>query len=675
MAAEIQKLTEDAGKLLKDVVGGFVKSYASCTISEQLRPKLQNAIKAALDDAKAAARGEEKEPAMPFEAKGVDEPAVAIVTLDRMERFWPWYGNEYMTYHVSAMRICKNKEGTAIDAIGRKHHVCYRHIQAAANSIKKDGEGKDAKAPALFGEWLSGTYCGCLTAVPDPDHGKKAEAWFPEVQKLQSKDFYSYFQVGDDYVAARENQHVMRLAINDLVNRQLGWWALWELRWDMPPYDLGDGVWLVMKYKLREEFRAKVQAAADTFPIAALRNKAWPTFIDSCKIVYDTAWLAAEPLVRAVGTKVQEAVGSLAAKLEDLLKSIVAKVIEAVGDKLGDKEKEEEHKVKIGDHVKAFDIEKSAVGQDLVANLRLDEANWHEVATKCDDRLGKASKEAVEKSIQATLGDKLANHAIMKLASEHLSKWITTTVEKITCMKPVLSGLAVLAQHRNNLEAKVKAAATAEERQKLLLAASGEMWKAMPAIALASWKSVEQVKRNIDPDYGNDLTQKDAKDRKVDKDGKDPTMMVRVAQMDAVNTLFISGIRGLNAVRVNFTEHAAAALAGAADGAAAAAAVRAAFVSAVTGLAPHLLGIGWAAISKAVVGVAVAICLWAFETFVWGLVKAGLEALAALLPDVLKTLGLDPVEMGRTTCYGMIEKKVTSMLTSTILDFERHLFG
>lgn len=676
--ADPTQLVIEAGKKLGEVVATIGKHYLIALVTDAFVPALTDAINQTLDEAK--------------ESLGITEEETAADRLvwDKAEKqpdtFWvsvadarvfenPRFGPKFVVYDSYVVRIghVDGKEGKEFYVNAQYFPVRYEQLVKVPDLIKKDQ--KEAKVPAFPARYvMGGTCCFCITKAPgDMNVHKQAMfSFFDGVFKglPTSKCVADHFRVGD-------NWEIQQTAKQVFFNALLGVCDEMELEWapDIDPFDEIEAIAELLKAYTVSKLMPTLEEPINALSVPPVAKNGLLNQVRSgVGGAIETAakgWSPLQSVAAKAGEKATEKMKEGAEKVVEAIKPFIAKAVALVQEQMKKKaeekkqegkevEEEKDTKAKIGDVVHKWKFQKTEIGKTLYDNLV--KMPTVDAVKSTSDEITSKLRDAVRKPLDAIVEVLCGTVFVQDYWVQWQIWWMARKITNLICEITTLDGFLEAAQkladavQKHVNEEGGKCIGKKEELDKFVEGASAALWKALADQAVGLWTKIYKLSENI-----NNLFSEQSEE-------------VTEPLIELLSHIFEVQVRGFNAIRVTYTTKLKESIGEAKDHdalkAASSEAIRHAIFENVNILAEEF----WVKTHEAIVEASKAYVRERFLKDIWPSIKSGLDDLLSLLPEELKSLGVDVAGMVLKVAIIIINKGVTWALTKIGMRMENAIF-
>jgi len=325
------------------------------------------------------------------------------------------------------------------------------------------------------------------------------------------------------------------------------------------------------------------------------------------------------------------------------------------------KKKVRRKKTEIGDYISQWRFDKTAIGKkfwDALDSKDAKDALEH-LSAEFDKAVEETLEEKMKSGVEKLLGDKGANLEIVSLILEHIAKQAVGTIKKFTTIKPLMGAAVGMFDVRARLEKEVIAS---KADQKAVVAAidkaSADMWKTFPDAGLLLFSQMDKLKANLRSEFSH-----------LSAEAILPLTQVAdslyAEQMKALNSLRSQFLLGLKTKLDGDTLKSDESIQ---------AAIRSGFRDVVFSIIHILVVDSWKALSANLIVSAIQQVQEKFEADVWPTIASGLEAIQALIPEQVQSMGLKIEPLALNIAQLLLQKGVDYALTKLIIKLELVLF-
>jgi len=681
--ADAKTIAKDAGIKIGKVIATFLKNYIGFVIADKIKPKIAATLDEIVDEAKSGAASltakatDEKDVKVGVEAfavtaAGVAEPPLFKAVIESFPIRSRDYGNDYVSYTLQAIRVDKEKNGLFV--LIKEHGIRYGQWHNLRDRLTAADEHKGVVVPAVPPELPLGTYCCCLTHSWDYNHATNMKNWFTDVQSkvgMSSKSLANHFYMGDAWEQQQADKAIFLKAYSATAREYninpYPWWYN-----DLLPYDEGEGVSMLCAHVVVREFLPKLLAKipAGAPGRRALENTAAGTLIALVQPLVDGAYSKAGiPTVEAAKNGINKILDEGGQGLIDQIKPLLAKIFATIQEKMPKaketdaKKDDDEKKPKIGDTVKTWKFEKTAVGAAFYAGLvaagenTAKHAIW-KLKETWDDALKAFFGDAIQKEIGESCNARYAASGIVQIIVEKMSGAMVHTIRAFTTVGPLIDAMKPLDAKRWELEEQlIKVKDNKEATEKAINDASADMWKCLPDAGLSLFAAMMDTKRRLSNEsYYNNLPKAASE-----------------ALGDVAVHMFGVQMKAVNALRADFTNKIKPKVAEAGgDEAKIRAAIRELWRNTMFEIIQALMVEGWEKTAQGLIGVASAATIAFFFEDVWPKIVEGIQKLQDMMPGPLKQL--DVVALATQIVEKIITKGAEIAFTKIVIKIEGAVF-
>jgi len=681
MAAAIPQLLQEAAKTLGEVVATLGADYLKALVANAFVPALQDAISQELSDAKeeAGLGGPEEEPVDRLAYnKDEKERDTFIVHVPDSHVMEPRLGPNFMAYDTFVVRIGSTGEekDKQFYVNAQFFKVRYNQLHKVPDKVKKDF--KDAVVPAFPAPYeMGGTCCFCITkkAGDKAAHDKAMRDYFSGLFQSTgySPQVADHFRVGDNWETQQTAQAVFFQAItNAIADEGIDVWNP-----IVPPFDETEAITEFLKaYAIKKILPKMLEPLEQQEMPAVVKNRAIHAARSGVATAVEAASKAWEPLgvaARKAGEKATDKLKEAADKIVTELKPLIGKVVAIVKEKMkkkaeekkgeekeGKSLEEKKGKLDIGDIVKEWKFQLTPVGRNLHSNLtRMDSSEAIKAsADEIISKLTEAIRSPIMGAVDSLTGGSYGVDSWTQWQIWWLARRICDFILAITTLDGFLEASKKLGFAVSNLEADfIAAAGKRDELEKLIDKASSALWQALADEAVGLWTKIWRLTDKI-----NDVFS-----------GQPDTVLDPLN--DLLGDIFEAQVRGFNAMRVLYTRKLRERLLEAGDGDAIKEISRTALRDSIFEVVNLLALVHWTKLNAALSTAAQAYVLYRFTVEVWPSIKSALDELQSLLPDVVKSAGLDIPGLALKVASILIQKGVAWGMKKIGLHLERAIFA
>jgi len=280
-------------------------------------------------------------------------------------------------------------------------------------------------------------------------------------------------------------------------------------------------------------------------------------------------------------------------------------------------------------------------------------------STEITSKLREAVKKPLDAIVETLCGTVFVHDWWTQWQIWWMARRITNFICEITTLEGFLEAAEKLAtavdKHVEGEHGK-GCAGKKEETAKFVEATSAALWKALADEAVGLWTRIYSLNASIESVFSS---QPEA---------------VTAPLYDLLSHIFEVQVRGFNSIRVSFTQKLTASLADVKDHDGVKAAARTALRDAIFENVNILAEEHWVKTHEALTEAAKAYVAYMFTVEVWPSIKSGLDELLSLLPDELKSLGLDIGGMVLKIALILINKGVDWAMGKIGLRLEKAIF-
>jgi len=536
---------------------------------------------------------------------------------------------------------------------------------------KLKAEFKETKVGALPPDCLHGPYCCCLERKPDmvgTEHAMKTYLKNICKEHPTSKSLASYYYLGDDY-ELQQRQYAVFSAAFEATKAELVQGGLTGLA----PFNEGEALTQLLQAVAKQDVVPEVRNHVMHLPgglcewrVYYYADMAVLGAIDSAMAV---GWPKAQDAVSAGTKEVQKAIDAGAEKLVEQLKPVLKKILTLVQSKLSKKDDgKEEHKeeskkkkTEIGDYISQWRFDHTEIGKKFWAAL--DQKDAKDALSGLQDNFDKAVADTLEEKmksgVEKLLGEKAAGLEIVSLVLEHVAKQAVATLKKFTTIKPLMSACLGMFDIRAQLEKDIVASKADQKAVHAAIdKASADMWKTFPDAGLLLYSKMDKLKDTLKSEFNG-----------LSEEALEPLTEIAdelyAEQMKALNSLRTQFLLGLKTKLDENTLKSDEAIL---------AAIRGGFREVVFSIIHILVVDSWKGIAGNLIKSAITQVKEKFEKDVWPTIASGLEAIQSLIPDPVKSMGLQIEPLAKSVAFILLEKGVNWALTKLIIKLELVLF-
>jgi hypothetical protein len=358
--------------------------------------------------------------------------------------------------------------------------------------------------------------------------------------------------------------------------------------------------------------------------------------------------------------KVVEMIKPLIAKAVAVVKEKMAKKAEEKGEEKKEVEEEKDTKTKIGDIVHKWQFQKTTIGKTLYENLEKQSATEavKGTSTEITSKLRDAVKKPLDAIVETLCGTVFVHDWWVQWQIWWMARRITNFICEITTLEGFLEAshkLAAAVDKHVDTDGK-GCAGKKEETAKFIEGASAALWKALADEAVGLWTKIYSLNASVESVFSS---QPEA---------------VTTPLLDLLSHIFEVQVRGFNAIRVSFTTKLKESLDDAKDHEGVQAAVRKALRDAIFENVNIMAEEHWIKTHQALTAAAKAYVIHMFTVEVWPSIKSGLDELLSLLPEELKSLGIDIAGMVLKIALILVNKGVDWAMNKIGIRLEKAIF-
>jgi len=482
-----------------------------------------------------------------------------------------------------------------------------------------------------------------------------------------SSNVADQFRVGDNWKAQQRSKKIFFAAfVQTLAGEGLKQYYQPEI----PPFDELEAVIELLNILAINKLLAPILEPIEKQEMpAAVKNQTLNSARNAVVTAIEKgaqAWAPLQVAAAKAGEIATKAVSDSADKFVNMLKDLIAKVVNLIKEKMGDEKDEKEDKKEekssgIGSISSVWKFEKTDVGKKFAEHLLKETSD---VATKhvSKDIMGEIQNH-VRKPIEAARKKmaevfKVLNNKFIRNAIEHPVTKIMDFIIEITSLEGFLAAGEKFGATIAELEKKyVAAAGKKADLEKLVDEASHALWLALADECVTIWEKIYGLKAKVAATFSGDPE------------------YVTEPLVDLFQGFFRVQIKGLNSIRILYCKKLRATLPETKDADGASQASRTALRDAIFPTIDTLVNLHWVATHDALTGVLKAYIVDKFTTDVWPELSKPLEELQSAIPEEIAKMGLDVVALGLSIVTMLLESGVGFVAVKVGMILEESLFG
>jgi len=596
------------------------------------------------------------------------------VSVPKTKIIEPKFGSKYPAYDTFVVRIghVDGKEGKEFYVNAQYFAVRYEQIAKVPGLIRKDH--KDAKVPEFPPRYqMGGTCCFCISRAAGDigAHTQQMFNYFDNIFKTvpSSKSVADHFRVGDEWEVQQIAKAVFFSAIAGTA-ADLGI----EYSPDIDPFDELEAVTELLKSFTVAKILSTVTDPIERSELPAIaKNAALATARNGVANAIEVAakgWAPLQVMATKAGEVATKKMQEGAEKIVDAIKPLIAKAVGLIKEKMAKKaeekgeakpvEEEKDTKTALGDIVHKWRFQKTTIGQTLHENLTKHTAvdAVKTTAEEINSKLRAAVKKPLDAIVEILCGTAFVEDPWVQWQVWWMARKITDFICEITTLEGFLDAshkLAAAVDKHVDAEG-AKCAGKKEETEKFIEGASAALWKALADEAVGLWTKIYSLNSKVESTFASQ------------------PLEVTAPLVDLLSHIFEVQVRGFNSIRVLYTTKLKESLGGATDHGGVKAASRTALRDAIFETVNILAEEHWVKTHEALTEAAKAYVVSRFTEEIWPTIKEGLDALLELLPDELKSLGLDIAGMVLKVAVIIINKGVNWAMTKIGIRLEKAIF-
>jgi len=278
-------------------------------------------------------------------------------------------------------------------------------------------------------------------------------------------------------------------------------------------------------------------------------------------------------------------------------------------------------------------------------------------AEEINSKLRAAVQKPLDAIVEVLCGTAFVNDWWVQWQIWWMARRITNFICEITTLEGFLEASKKLAEAVDkHVDSEGAKCSKKEDTEKFVEGASAALWKALADEAVGLWTKIYSLNANVDSVFS----------------GQPATVTAPLDNL--LSHIFEVQVRGFNSIRVLYTTKLKESLGETKDHDGVKAASRTALREAIFETINILAEEHWVQTHAALTEAAKAYVVYQFTVEVWPSIKEGLDALLELLPDELKSLGLDIAGLVLKVALIIINKGVDWAMTKIGLRLENAIF-